>query len=80
MQRLTEVAILQLSNQEHDDLHKDALGWVNRNKVFYKDVTSVNLPPHPQRTDSAWVVSLAHELHCAVSGSCATVLGVEKKH
>jgi hypothetical protein len=82
----SEIAILQVSNQEHDDLHKDALGFVNRNKVFCKDVRSVDLQHTPgtasvaraksgakQSANSGWIVTLRHDPSCPVDGSCLQV-------
>jgi len=70
-----ETAIVQIPNDEHDKLHKDARGWVNANKVFPQDVKSVDMLPHdfdPARAKGAttWVVMFAHFPHCAVVGAC----------
>lgn len=82
----SEIAILQISNQEHDDLHRDALGFVNKNKVFCKDVSSVDLQHTPGTTSapraksgakqtaaSGWIVTLNHDPSCHSSGSCLQV-------
>ena len=42
-----EIAIVRLSKEEHDALHKDPLGFVNKHKIFGKDVSSVDLPAQP---------------------------------
>lgn len=82
----SEIAILKVSNQEHDDLHKDALGFVNKNKVFCKDVASVDLQHAPetmsaaraksgtkQTANSAWIITLSHDPRCPVYASCLRV-------
>jgi len=69
-----EIAILQMSNKEHDELHADPKNWVNDHKVFPKPVRSVDVPDHPSKPSaSAWVVTIVHFPHCAAMGSCDPV-------
>jgi hypothetical protein len=72
-----EIAILRLSNQEHDDLHKGPKDWVNQNKVFPKSVNSVEMLPHasigPKGKGTGWIVAFYHYPQCAVIGSCVQV-------
>jgi len=72
-----EIAILRVTIQEHDQLHKNPLDWVNKNKVFPKPVSSVELLPHastgPNPTGTGWIVTFTHYPHCAVIGSCVQV-------
>ena len=82
-----EIAILRISNQEHDDLHKDPLGFVNRNHVFGRDISRVDMQPHPSekmgatqlkasaKTEAApnWLVVIPHLPKCTASATCITV-------
>lgn len=79
-----EIAILRISNQEHDDLHKDPLGFVNRNRVFGKDISRVDMQPHPSEETGArrpkasakaeaastWLVVIPHLPKCTAVASC----------
>lgn len=79
-----DVAVVLVSDQEHDELHKDAKGFINRNKVFRKDVTAVEALLHAPDAATAkagtkkpaqrkWMLTLVHLPSCVVRGSCYQV-------
>ena len=72
-----EIAIVQLDNKEHDALHAGPKDWVNKNKVFPKPVSSVEMLPHPSTgpnpTATGWIVVAMHYPHCAVISACVQV-------
>src|SRR4051794_36085076 len=82
-----EIVVLRLSDEEHDEFHKDPLGFVNKHKIFGKDVSRVDVPRHTWETSSAsqtkalalkkedspgWLVVLVHQLSCTATGACFT--------
>ncbi len=67
-----EIATLEISEKDHDELHKDALAWVNKHKVFPKDVSSVKVAPHlfEPKKGQTWQLVVIHELHCSAVVVC----------
>ena len=76
--RAPEIAIVQISEEEHGELHKNPLDWVNKHKVFPKAVKSVYMLPHesgPARkagpgAESTLIVTFVHFPKCAAVGAC----------
>jgi hypothetical protein len=69
-----EIAILQISSEEHEELHEDALAFVNKNKVFSKNVASVQILPHAwpaTTTGTTWQLVIIHQLSCTAAVACA---------
>ena len=72
-----EIVTLELSQKEHDELHatKDHTDWVNKHKVFAKDVSKATLAPHLfdiKKGQACQVVGI-HELHCSAVLICVPV-------
>lgn len=81
-----EIAVLQLSNEEHTALHTDALGFVNSNQVFGKQVNKVDIEPHaPKKSSTAkpqagakaavsttWTTTILHWPGCTCKGACVS--------
>jgi len=72
-----ETAILQLSEEEHDQLHKDALSYVNDHNIFCMKVRSVDMPAHPNKkpvgkkgASPGWLVHIVHYPSCMCVGAC----------
>ena len=58
-----EVAILRLDEEERENLHKNALAFVNDNHVFRKSVRTVEIAPSA-KTEYALVI-IVHLPGCA---------------
>ena len=67
-----EVAILQLSSKEHDALHHDALGFINANHVFSKQVREVQVPTHLQKSTGMAIIVHMPNCTCRVTYCCAS--------
>jgi len=70
-----EVAILQLSNEEHDELHHDPTNFVNKNRIFCKDVSRVDVVEHSigkKRKDASagWLILSTHYPSCVCPTVC----------
>jgi hypothetical protein len=63
-----EIAILQLDNNEHSALHKNALQFVNEKQIFRKSVKSVEIAS-PAKTQTGLVI-MVHLPGCAVAAYC----------
>jgi len=71
-----EIVTLELSDQEHDDLHKDPLVWINNSKIFSKDVSSAKILSHvgPEKKGKAtWYVLIPHHPACAAAVICIPI-------
>ena len=80
-----EIAVLQLSDEEHTALHTNALGFVNNNQVFGKPVNTVDIEPHPKKSSTAkpkagakaavsstWTTTILHWPNCTCRGACVS--------
>ncbi len=80
-----EVVVLKLTTEEHEEIHRDALEYVNLHKehFFGKKVQSVVLSPdsHPKLDSTVsplasapstetWMVLVAHRPACTCVGTC----------
>jgi len=67
-QESPEVAILQMDSKEHAALHENPLAFVNENKVFKKQVKSVEMAPRA-KTQTGLVI-VAHLPGCYCVAYC----------
>ena len=74
-----EIAVLQLSEEEHKALHAAPKDFVNHNHVFDKDVNTMMLPSHVMQAATAetatvaWLVLVRHRPDSSAAGSCVPV-------
>lgn len=74
----SEIAIVQLSNDEHNALHKNAKEFVNTNNVFVPPaVNSVKVEPHAQpqakvAASATWTATIRHWPGCNCSAACVS--------
>ena len=70
-----EIVTLEISEKDHDQLHKDAKTWVNKHKVFAKQVKSATVAPHlfDVKKGQAFQLVAIHELHCSAVLVCVPV-------
>ncbi len=78
-----EAVVLNLTTEEHDDLHRRHEKFVNDNKVFTTQVKSIVLRPEPHPKPASptpvpasapsmetWMVLVVHRPACTCVGTC----------
>ncbi len=79
-----EIAILQLSDEEHAALHNDPKDFVNGHHIFDKDVNSMSVASHASNvrsraqlkavaeadTSATWLVLVRHRPDSSAVGAC----------
>ena len=67
-----EVAVLRLSNEEHEQLHAQHEGFINHHQVFCKNVRSVTMQheSHPSIVHATWISVIVHYPHCMCVATC----------
>jgi predicted phosphohydrolase len=77
--RTPEIAVLQVSSEEHAILHKPVEGkkLVNDKHVFKKEIRELKMAPHaateaiPEKAN--WMIMLVHMPQCTACGTCLAV-------
>ena len=64
-----EIVTLQISTKELHELQKDPLVWINKHKIFHKDIKAAKnlLTWEPKKNQTAWTTVIVHQLSCTAA-------------
>jgi len=64
-----EIVTLQISTKELLELQKDALVWINKHKIFRKDISEAKVLHtwEPKKGQTAWTTVIVHQLSCTAA-------------
>ena len=64
-----EIVTVQVSVKELEELRKDPQMWINKHKIFKKDVSAAKIfhPWEPKKGQTRWQAIIIHQLSCTAA-------------